>query len=97
MRVLEIKEKEVCLDGTEIKEFLLDGTVDEAFIKAFGQLGRLDYFGNFPRPFYRITRDGQFIIKGVEGFATFQVIFLRDVTVLEAELSAFIQSCQPAS
>jgi hypothetical protein len=90
MRVVAVTSKEICLDGTEIKEFLLDGTVGVALIHLLGTAGRLEYFSTFPRPFFRVTRNSHFILKGVEGNNTFQVIFLKDTVRLEQELRELI-------
>lgn len=95
MKVLAIKEKEVCLDGTEIKEFLLDTPVNGQLIQTFDEIGTLEYFSDFPRPFFRVTRPSQFIMKGVEGNVTFQVIFVQDARRLEGEIQRHIEKNAP--
>ena len=92
MKVLESKEVEECLDGVIIKELLLDKPVSEEFIRHMGSLGKLDYFPHFPRPFYRITRKGQFILKGVEGNTTCQVFFVNYTEQSERSIKEHI-SC----
>ena len=75
--MLESKEVEECLDGVIIKELRLDEPVQETFIRHMGELGDLQYFPHFPRPFYKITKTGTFILKGVEGNTTCQVFFVH--------------------
>lgn len=88
---------EVCLDGSVRKEFLLDRSVTRMFITYLGSLGTLEYFPSFARPFYRITRPGCYIIKGVEGDPTFQVLFIQDALPKEEDLIIFIESFEEKS
>ena len=83
MKVLDRKDVEECLDGVIIKEFLLDGKISEKFIYYMGRSGELKYFPHFPRPFFKITKKSEFIIKGVEGNNTFQVFFINHSSELE--------------
>jgi hypothetical protein len=75
--VLESKEVEECLGDVITKEFLLNEPVKETFIRHMGELGGLQYYPHFPRPFYKITKRGNFILKGVQGNNTFQVFFVN--------------------
>jgi hypothetical protein len=75
--VVESKAVEECLDGVIIRELRLDETVSEPFIRYLGQLGVLQYYPHFSRPFYRVTRKGEFIVKGVLGNASCQVFFIN--------------------
>lgn len=71
------KKVEDCFDGSRIFEYQFDFTIDSAFIKELGTLGKLEYFKDFPRPFFRIitVKGSQF--KGVEGEKSFKAIFTR--------------------
>ena len=75
MQVLQVKTVEDCFDGSFIKEFLLSSIITEAFVKKLGETGELDYFPDFPRPFFRIERKDSYQIKGVLKSKTFRVIF----------------------
>jgi hypothetical protein len=81
--VIASKLVEECLDGVIIKELLLDKPVREEFIHHMSDLGELDYFPHFHRPFYRIRKKGQFILKGVEGNSTCQVFFVNYSRIIE--------------
>ena len=91
MKVIAKKRVEECLDGTIIKEFRLNTVVTKELIHFLGTMGNLDYYGHFPRPFYRITQRGAFILKGVEGNATFQVLFIRYTSNLEKSICRKIE------
>ena len=72
----ENKKVEDCFDGSFVYEYNLESPVTEAFIPPLGgRLGRLEYFPDFPRPFFRILGDGGLQAKGVEGERTFRVVF----------------------
>jgi hypothetical protein len=73
MKIIDIKDLEDCFDGSLIKEFLFNEPVSKDFIKYFGKLGKLEYFPDFARPFYRIDRENKFVIKGVEGNKTARI------------------------
>lgn len=77
MKIIDRKPIEECIDGVIIIEMRLDSKVTEEIIEHLGLLGHLEYFRNFLRPFYRITRDKEFVLKGVLGNETFQVVFMN--------------------
>lgn len=66
MRVTEVKHVEDCLDGTAIKELALDEPADRGLADRLSALGELDYYEDFPKPFFRVTSDAV-QIKGVAG------------------------------
>ena len=71
------KKIEDCFDGSRIFEYTLPREIDEDIIKTLGDLGKLEYFKEFPRPFFRIFTGHEDQIKGVEGEKTFKVIYTR--------------------
>ena len=73
MKVLDIKHVEDCFDGSLIKEVLLSESVVKDQIFSIGKGGYVQYFPDFPRPFYKIRIDGLFDIKGIEGNRTMRV------------------------
>lgn len=77
MKVMAIKDVEDCFDGSFIKEIHLESTTTEKFIRELGKDFSLEYFPEFPRPFFRIIDDQQFQIKGVLNSLTLRVIFNR--------------------
>jgi hypothetical protein len=77
MQILDMKHIEDCFDGSFIKEILFDKPVTYGFIKEIGNNGKLSYFKDFARPFYKIIFRGDFYIKGVEGNNTARLV-LRD-------------------
>ena len=65
-----------CIDGNIIYDYVLQEPITEAFIRAMGQrLGHLEYFADFPHPFFRIQAKGWMELKGVQGETAVEVIF----------------------
>jgi len=65
-----------CIDGNIIYDYSLHEPITETFIRAMGQrLGGLEYFADFPRPFFRIQARGWLELKGVQGETGVEVIF----------------------
>lgn len=95
MKVLATRIIETCLDGTKNVEKTVDRGMDRKFIYHLAGLGDLEYFSDFARPFFRITRHGAFIIKGVEGADTFQVFFIRDVPEADREIETLVGRFAP--
>jgi hypothetical protein len=73
--VLECKQIEDCLDGSSIYSYTLSAAWTRAAIRALGELGRLEYFADFPRPFFRVIGAEGLVIKGVEGETSCRVVY----------------------
>ena len=78
MQILEIKHIEDCFNGTYIKEILFNKTVEKEFIYYLAEYGKLSYFKNFARPFYKIIFRDNFYIKGVQGNNTARMLLCDD-------------------
>ena len=75
-----------CLDRVATKEFTFSNPVTRGWIHMLEALGELEYYGHFPRPFYRLTAKTEFIIKGIEGNDKCQVVFLDYTEEAESSL-----------
>jgi hypothetical protein len=73
MEVVEIRHMEDCFDGSLIKEILLAENIFKEQIYALGEGGHIQYFPDFPRPFYKIRISGLYDLKGIEGNSTMRV------------------------
>jgi hypothetical protein len=76
-KVIAIRHVEDCFDDDFIKEFELDRPLDERLMKRMAVEAKLQYFPNFPKPFFRIDKRGAYTVQGVIGKATFRVTFDR--------------------
>jgi len=83
--VIEIRELENCFDGSFMKEVEIDEPLNLNIMNRMAQDARLKYYPHFPRPYFRIERDGAFILQGVIGNKTFRAT-LSPRNVEEAEI-----------
>jgi hypothetical protein len=93
MIVSKVKQVEDCFDGSFIKEFILSEPSSEDFMRKLAKGRMLDYYPDFPRPFFRIEKGGVWVIKGVEGSESLRVMFSRDASNKDVrELVQLIES-----
>ena len=74
MNVVAIQDIEDCFDGSYIKELLFDEPLPKEFIESLGTLGRLQYFPDFARPFFKVIVPKIAEFKGVQGNCTMRVL-----------------------
>jgi hypothetical protein len=91
LNIQGIVQLEDCLDGTSIWELKIESALDEQFILQLGQVGRLDYYRHFPRPFFRLTLDDRAELKGVQGTNQIQLVLKRHLADIEPELVRIFQ------
>jgi len=77
MRITGRKKIEDCFDGSSVYGYLFDAPLCRADILAMKRFGELDYFPDFPRPFFRVRSPEGAFVKGVEGDAGCKVILPR--------------------
>ena len=71
MKVKKIKKIEDCLEGTNVRDFLLDGFLNKKFIDYLGKLGKYIYNDEFAKPFFKVIVRGKYTIKGARGIKHF--------------------------
>ena len=74
MKITGIVKLEDCFDGSSVYSFQFDRPWTREIIQQLSELGELDYFGDFPRPFFRIRGIGGLQMKGVEGLDHCRVV-----------------------
>lgn len=77
MRLVDIRKEEDCFDGSRMFELVFDRPLPEEAIRSLGVLGILEYFSDFPRPFYRLTAGDRYLIKGVRDGETAKLHLFR--------------------
>jgi len=90
MRLRARERLEDCFDGSRTYRYRFDRPWDRAAIEALRPLGRLDYFPDFPRPFFRLFTRG-LVVKGVEGQRSCRVILTGErQEIVERELGQLL-------
>ena len=73
MKVIDVKHVEDCFDGSLIKEILLDTDISKELIFRLGEGGKVRYYDNFARPFFKVSVEELYDLKGIEGNRTMRV------------------------
>lgn len=77
MKLVNIKKLEDCIDGSMIFMYSFNEKIDETLMKKLGEKGKLEYFPDFPRPFFKIITTDGVQVKGIIGDDNFEVVFPR--------------------
>lgn len=90
MKINNIAHIKDCVDGTQIKEFLLDENINDNFIKYLISFGESEYMGNLKNAFFKVEKAGKFVIKGVENTNILRITLEKDVKENEQEVKRLI-------
>jgi hypothetical protein len=75
MRLIEIRKLEDCFDGSIIFKYSFDREVDEVLMKRIGEEGKVQYFPEFARPFFKIITPGSIQVRGIVGDRDFEAVY----------------------
>lgn len=67
MRAVKIERIEECVDGSRVYRCTCEGRWTRQAIQELAGLGTLEYYGDFPRPFFRLRAREGFAMAVVEG------------------------------
>ncbi len=73
--VIGVRSLPDCIDGSVVREIAIDVPLNEDIVRQLADGEILDYYPDFPRPYFRIRRHGALVIQGVIGKSTFRVTF----------------------
>jgi hypothetical protein len=68
---------EDCFDGSSVYRYFFEAAWGREDIRGLQALGRLEYYPDFPRPFFRLIGPGWAQLRGVEGEDSCQVVLPR--------------------
>ncbi|MBN1292968.1 MAG: hypothetical protein JXB48_14095 [Candidatus Latescibacteria bacterium] len=74
MKICNKIKVEDCFDGSSVFEYFFNSAWSKNEIYSLECMGHLEYFPEFPRPFFRVIQKGGLQIKGVEGDTKCRVI-----------------------
>jgi hypothetical protein len=92
MRIVRSVRHKVCVDGSFMKEFLLDEPVTPEFFSYLSTLGQVEALPNVGKGFYKFEKPDWFSIKGFAGDTTVEVRFKKEVMDLTADFLYFLFS-----
>lgn len=74
MKVINYKQVEDCLEGTNIRDLLLDEPINKEFVEKLARLGKLFFYEDMKKPFFKIIVRGKYTIKGAIGNSSIRVM-----------------------
>jgi hypothetical protein len=97
MKLIEMRKVEDCFDGGSRLEYRFEGEIVKEFMMRLAAGSRLDFFPEFPKPFFKIFREDGLQIKGILGLSDIEVYFPRSQADekkkdFEAELNRLLEA-----
>jgi len=77
MHIVSCTHLEDCLNGSRWMRYDFDTPWDDASVRSLDGIGALEYFTDFPRPYFRLRGDAGSEVKGVLGTTTCRVLLPR--------------------
>lgn len=93
MRVVRKELVENCLPSAPEYRYEFSEPWSAETIRELGDLGELDYYAHFPRPFFRVRLREGVQIRGVEGDVCCRVIFAGDDALHREEFDRRLACC----
>jgi len=75
MRIVEAQHLEDCFNGSAVFRYRTGQPWTPECIRLLERMGSLDYFTDFPRPYFRVRTPQGMEIKGIEGECACRVVF----------------------
>ena len=85
MRILRSVQTKVCVDGSLMKEYLLDEPLSAGFLKFLEQFGTVRYLDQLKKPYFSFEKDRVISIKGFVGDPSVEVRYAKEVQDLVAD------------
>ena len=83
MRIVKSVQTKVCVDGSLMKEFVLDEPLTAGFLTFLESFGTLKRFPHMKRPYFSFEQENVISLKGFEGDTNVEVRYrmeFRDLT-----------------
>lgn len=91
MDLVEVRELEDCFDGGLKLEYRFSAPIGDEFMRGLAADSRLDFFPEFPRPFFKIFHGNGIQLKGVLGDSCIEAYFPRaDMEKIRSQFEAQI-------
>jgi hypothetical protein len=90
VKIASAVEVERCLDGTSVMDVTFEFPVTKELIDAMRNIGSVQYYGDFPRPFYTLEVPAAFSLRGVEGSPSVRMITSGSEKQALARLTSFL-------
>src|SRR5512137_2436551 len=78
VRIVKSIQTKVCVDGSLMKEFVLDEPLTEGFLKFLGHFGTVKSLDKLKKPYFSFEKDLFISIKGFTGDNTVEVRYRKE-------------------
>ena len=77
MKITARQKIEDCLDGSIVFTYEMSEPWTGENVRALGALGPMEYFADFPRPYFRLRSGDGLYVNGVVGTSSCRVVLPR--------------------
>ena len=85
MRIVKSIQSKVCVDGSLMKEYILDGPVTDGFLEFLGQFGTIRRLEQLRKPYFSFEKEHFLSVKGFVGDATVEVRYAKEAKDIVAD------------
>ena len=85
MRILKSVQTKVCVDGSLMKEYVLDEPLTEGFLKFLEQVGTVRSLEQLKKPYFSFEKEQFISIKGFVGDRNVEVRYKKEFQDLVAD------------
>jgi hypothetical protein len=85
VRIVKSIQTKVCVDGSLMKEFVLDEPLTEGFLKFLEHFGTVRTLENLKKPYFSFEKEQFISIKGFAGDCTVEVRYRKEFQDLVAD------------
>lgn len=78
VRIVKSVQTKVCVDGSLMKEYVLDEPLTEGFLKFLEQFGTVRYLDNLKKPYFSFEKEQFISIKGFVGDESVEVRYKNE-------------------
>lgn len=85
MRILRSVQTKTCVDGSLLKEYVLDEPLSDGFLKFLEQFGTVRYLDRLKKPYFSFEKEQFISIKGFTGDSSVEVRYKKEFQDLVAD------------
>lgn len=78
MRIIKSLQSKLCVDGSIMKEYLLDEPLSEDFLEYLGRFGTIKYLSHMELPFFTFEKELFISVKGFVGDHSVEVRYRKE-------------------
>ena len=79
MRIIRSVQSKICIDGSQMKEYVLDKPLTEGCLKFLEQFGTVRFLDQLKKPYFSFEKDQFISIKGFVGDSYVEVRYKKEV------------------